>query len=112
MYNDVLSMIALLAISTMIIALPVLSANIGLVNAQNINQEEVVSQGPIVEDKIIELEDSFKEILIITPNAEGSNSKENSDECENESNCFNVNLNEDTENKELESSINILLPFP
>ncbi len=110
MYNDVLSIIALLAISTMIIALPVLSANIGLVNAQNINQE-VVSQGPI-EDKIIELEDSFKELLIITPNAEGSNSKENSDECENESNCFNVNLNEDTENKELESSINILLPFP
>jgi hypothetical protein len=111
MYNDVLSIIALLAISTMIIALPVLSANIGLVNAQNINQEEVVSQGPI-EDKIIELEDSYKELLIITPNAEGSNSKENSDECENESNCFNVNLNEDTENKELESSINILLPFP
>jgi hypothetical protein len=111
MYNDVLSIIGLLAISTMIIALPVLSANIGLVNAQNINQEEVVSQGPI-EDKIIELEDSYKELLIITPNAEGSNSKENSDECENESNCFNVNLNEDTENKELESSINILLPFP
>ena len=111
MYNDVLSIIGLLAISTMIIALPVLSANIGLVNAQKINQEEVASQGPI-EDKIIELEDSFKELLIITPNAEGSNSKENSDECENESNCFNVNLNEDTENKELESSINILLPFP
>jgi hypothetical protein len=111
MYNDALSIIALLAISTMIIALPVLSANIGIVNAQKINQEEVVSQGPI-EDKIIELEDSFKELLIITPNAEGSNSKENSDECENESNCFNMNLNEDTENKELESSINILLPFP
>jgi hypothetical protein len=111
MYNDALSIIALLAISTMIIALPVLSANIGIVNAQKINQEEVVSQGPI-EDKIIELEDSFKELLIITPNAEGNNSKENSDECENESNCFNVNLNEDTENKELESSINILLPFP
>lgn len=111
MYNDVLSIIALLAISTMTMALPVLSANIGVVNAQNINQEEVVSQGPI-EDKIIELEDSFKELLIITPNAEGSNSKENSDDCENESNCFNVNLNEDTENKELESSINILLPFP
>jgi hypothetical protein len=107
MYNDVLSRIALLAISTMIIALPVFSANIGLVNAQNINQEEVVSQGPI-EDKIIELEDSYKELLIITPNAEGSNS----DECENESNCFNVNLNENTENKEFESSINILLPFP
>ncbi len=107
MYNDVLSIIGLLAISTMIIALPVLSANIGLVNAQNINQEEVVSQGPI-EDKIIELEDSYKELLIITPNAEGSNS----DECENESNCFNVNLNENTENKEFESSINILLPFP
>jgi hypothetical protein len=111
MYNDVLSIIGLLAISTMIIALPVLSANIGPVNALNINPEEVVSQGQ-VEDKILEQEDSFKELLIITPNAEGSNSKENSDECENESNCFNVNLNEDTENKELESSINILLPFP
>jgi hypothetical protein len=111
MYNDVLSIIGLLAVLTMIITLPVLSANIGLVNGQKINQEEVASQGPI-EDKIIELEDSFKELLIITPNAEGSNSKENSDECENESNCFNVNLNEDTENKELESSINILLPFP
>lgn len=111
MYNDVLSLIRLLAISTMITALPVLSANIGLVNAQNINQKEVVSQGPI-EDKIIQLEDSFKELLIITLNAEGSNSKENSDECENESNCFNVNLIEDTENKELESSIDILLPFP
>ena len=111
MYNDVLSIIGLLAVSTIIIALPVLSANIGLVNAQNINQKEVVSQGPI-EDKIIELEDSFEELLIITLNAEGSNSKENSDECENESNCFNMNLNEDTENKELESSTNILLPFP
>jgi hypothetical protein len=111
MYNDVLSIIGLLAVSTIIIALSVLSANIGLVNAQKINQKEVVSQGPI-EDKIIELEDSFKELLIITPNAEGSNSKENSDECETESNCFNMNLNEDTENKELESSINILLPFP
>ena len=111
MYNDVLSLIRLLAISTMITALPVLSANIGLVNAQNINQWEVVSQGPL-EYKIIEQEDSFKELLIITPNAEGSNSKENSDECENEWNCFNVNLNEDTENKELESSIDILLPFP
>jgi hypothetical protein len=111
MYNDVLSIIGLLAVSTIIVALPVLSANIGLVNAQNINQKEVVSQGPI-EDKIIELEDSFEELLIITLNAEGSNSKENSDECENESNCFNMNLNEDTENKELESSINILLPFP
>lgn len=111
MYNDVLSIITLLAVLTMIITLPVLSANIGLVNAQKINQEEVASQGPI-EDKIIELEDSFKELLIITPNAEGSNSKENSDECENELNCFKMNLNEDTENKELESSINILLPFP
>lgn len=111
MYNDVLSIIGLLAISTMIIALPVLSANIGPVNALNINQEEVVSQGAI-EDKIIELEDSFKELIIITPNAEGSNSKENSDECENESNCFSVNLNDDTEKKELESSIDILLPFP
>lgn len=111
MYNDVLSIIGLLAISTMIIALPVLSASIGPVNAQNIKQEEVVSQGT-VEDKIIELGDSFKKLLIITPNVEGSDSEENSDECENESNCFNVNLNEDTENKELESSINILLPFP
>jgi hypothetical protein len=111
MYNDVLSIIGFLTISTMIIALPVLSANIGPVNALNINQEEVVSQGPI-EDKIIEPEDSFKELIIITPNAEGSNSEENSDECENESNCFNVNLNDDTENKELESSIDILLPFP
>ena len=111
MYNDVLSMIGLLAISTMIIALPVLSANIGPVNALNINPEEVVSQGP-VEDKILEQEDSFKELLIITPNAEGSNSEENSEECENESNCFNVNLNDDTENKKLESIIDILLPFP
>jgi hypothetical protein len=111
MYNDVLSIIGFLTISTMIIALPVLSANIGPVNALNINQEEVVSQGAI-EDKIIEPEDSFKELIIITPNAEGSNSEENSDECENESNCFNVNLNDDTENKELESSIDILLPFP
>jgi hypothetical protein len=111
MYNDALSIIALLAISTMIIALPVLSANIGIVNAQKINQEEVVSQGPI-EDKIIELEDSFKELLIITPNAEGSNSKENSDECENELDCFNGNSDEDTENKETESTIEILLPFP
>ena len=111
MYNDVLSIIGLLAISTMIIALPVLAANIGPVNALNTNQEEVVSQGP-VEDKILEQEDPFKEILIITPNAEGSNSEENSEGCENESNCFNVNLNDDTENKKLESTIDILLPFP
>ena len=111
MYNDVLSIIALLAIWTMIIALPVLSVNIGPANAQNIKQEESVIQGT-VEDKIIGLGDSFKKLLIITPNAEGSDNEENSDECENESNCINGNLNEDTENKESESTNNILLPFP
>ncbi|MDQ4056642.1 MAG: hypothetical protein M3156_04405 [Thermoproteota archaeon] len=96
---------------TIIIALPVTFTAIGTVNAQTINQEEVVSQGPI-EDKIIGLEGSFKELLIITPNAEENNNEENGDECENESNCFNGNLNEDTENKESESSVDILLPFP
>ncbi|MDP8941528.1 MAG: hypothetical protein M3M84_03175 [Thermoproteota archaeon] len=111
MYNDVLSIIGLLAISTMIIALPVLSASIGPVNAQNIKQEEVVSQGT-VEDKIIELGDSFKKLLIITPNAQGSDSEENGDECENELDCSNGNLNEDIENKEIESTTDILLPFP
>ena len=106
-----LSVIVLLAILTIIIALPVTFTVIGTVNAQTINQEEVDSQGPI-EDKIIGLEGSFKELLIITPKAEGSNNEENSDECENESNCFNGNLNENTENKESESSVDILLPFP
>lgn len=111
MYNDVLSIIGLLAISTMIIALPVLTAGIGPVNAQNIKQEEAFSQGT-VEDKIIELGDSFKKLLIITPNVEGSDSEENSDECENELDCSNGNLNEDTENKEIDSTTDILLPFP
>jgi hypothetical protein len=111
MYNDVLSIIGLLAISTMIIALPVLSDGIGPVNAQNIKQEEVVSQGT-VEEKIIELGDSFKKLLIITPNVEGSDSEETSDECENELDCSNGNLNEDTENKEIDSTTEILLPFP
>ena len=106
-----LSVIVLLAILTIIIALPVTFTAIGTVNAQNINQEKVDSQGPI-EDKIIGLEGSFKELLIITPKAEGSNNEENSDECENESNCFNGNLNENTENRESESSVDILLPFP
>jgi hypothetical protein len=111
MYNDVLSIVRLLAVWTMIIALPVLSANIGTANAQNVREEEAVSQGT-VEDKIIELGDSFKKLLIITPNAEGSDSKENSDECENELDCFNGNSDEDTQNKETESTIEILLPFP
>jgi hypothetical protein len=111
MYNDVLSISGLLAISIMIIALPVLTAGIGPVNAQNIKQEEAVSQGT-VEDKIIELGDSFKKLLIITPNVEGSDSEENSDECENELDCSNGNLNEDTENKEIDSTTDILLPFP
>ena len=56
--------------------------------------------------------DSFKKLLIITPNAQGSDSEETSDECENELDCSNGNLNEDTENKEIESTTNILLPFP
>ena len=106
-----LSVIVLLAILTIINALPVTFTVIGTVNAQNINQEEVVIQGPL-EDKIIGLKGSFNDLLIITPKAEGSNNEENSDECKNESNCLNGNLNEDTENKESESSVGILLPFP
>ncbi len=106
-----LFVIVLLAILTIINALPVTFSVIGTVNGQNINQEEIVSQGPLG-DKIIGLKSSFKDLLIITPRAEGSNNEENSDECENESNCFNRNLNKDIENKESESSIGILLPFP
>ena len=114
MYNGGLSIIGLLTISTIIIALAVLYANIEIVNAQKTEPEEALSQ-EATEYKIAEVKDPFKGLIISTLNAEGSNSQEDHDECQDDMECSDENLNEDKEDKEdkeEQPSVDILLPFP
>jgi hypothetical protein len=115
MYLARLLIIVLITISAILIVLLMMYANTATVKAQNTSLEWDVSQGGM-EDKIIE-EDSSNIFILSTPNAEGSDSKENDDECKDDTDkddtgCFNTNLDENPEKKEMQSSTDILLPFP
>jgi hypothetical protein len=125
MYLGRLFTIVLITISSILIVLLMMYANTATVNAQNTSLEWAVSQGGM-EEKIIK-EDSSNIFIISTPNAEGSDSKENDDECKDDTDkddtdkddtdkddtgCSNRNLDENTEKKEMQSSSDILLPFP
>jgi hypothetical protein len=90
-------------------------ANTGTVYAQNSELERAVSQGQI-QDKI-KAENSANVFLLSTPNAEGSDSKGNDVECQDVTDqdvtdCFNIKSDDNKENKEIQSSTDILLPFP
>jgi hypothetical protein len=135
MYLGRLFTIVLITISAILIVLLMMYANTATVNAQNTSLESAVSQGGM-EEKIIK-EDSSNIFIISTPNAEGSNSKENDDECKDDTDkddtdkddtdkddtdkddtdkddtgCSNRNLDENKEKKEMQSASDILLPFP
>jgi hypothetical protein len=89
--------------------------NTGTVYAQNSELERAVSQGQI-QDKI-KAENSANVFLLSTPNAEGSDSKGNDVECQDVTDqdvtdCFNIKSDDNKENKEIQSSTDILLPFP
>jgi hypothetical protein len=95
-------------------------ANTVTVYAQNSELERAVSEGQI-EDKI-KAENSANVFLLSTPNAEGSDSKGNTVECQDVkdqdvkdqdvTDCFNIESDDNKENKEIQSSMDILLPFP
>jgi hypothetical protein len=104
--------------------------NTGTVYAQNSELERAVSQGQI-QDKI-KTENSANVFLLSTPNAEGSDSKEDDVECQDVKDqdvkdqdvkdqdvkdqdvkdCFNTESDDNKEDKEKQSSTDILLPFP
>ena len=95
-------------------------ANTGAVDAQNTELELAVSQGEI-EDKIIKSEDSSNVFLLSTLNAEASDSKGNDVKCQDVTDqdvtdCSNTksedNKEDNKEDNEIESSTDILLPFP
>ena len=125
MYLGRLLTVVLITISAILIVLLMMYVNTATVNAQNTSLEWAVSQGGM-EEKIVK-EDSSNIFIISTPNAEGSDSKENDDECKDDTDnddtdnddtdnddtgCSNRNLDENTEKKEMQSSSDILLPFP
>jgi hypothetical protein len=111
MCNGGLFAIGILKISTIVIVLLMIYANTGEVNAENIELENAVSEG-VIEDKITKVEDSSKTFLISIPNAQGRESEETDDECQDDTDCSNRNSDENAEIKEMQSSTEILLPFP
>lgn len=111
MCNGHLFAIGILKISTIVIVLHMIYANTGEVNAAN-NELEVAFNEGVTEDKITKVEDSSKTFLISIPNAQGSESEETDDECQHDTDCSNRNSDENAEIKEMQSSTEILLPFP
>ena len=111
MCNGRLFAIGILKISTIVIVLLMIYANTGEVNAEN-NELEDAFSGGVIEDKITKVKDSSKTFLISIPNAQGSESEETNDECQDDTDCSNRNSNEKAEIKEMQSSTEILLPFP
>ena len=111
MCNGRLFAIGILKISTIVIVLLMIYANTGEVNAENNELEDAFSEG-VIEDKITKVKDSSKTFLISIPNAQGSESHETDDECHDDTYCSNRNSNENAEIKEMQSSTEILLPFP
>ena len=114
MYYDPHLTIVLLTISIIIMVLVMTCPNTRAVNAQNTELERAVSQTQI-EDNIIKGEDSSNVFLLSTPDAEGSDSKGNDVECQDDPNqdvkdCSTTKS--DHNNKEMQSSTDILLPFP
>jgi hypothetical protein len=90
-------------------------ANTGTVYAQNSELERAISQGQLQEK--IKAQNSANVFLLSTPNAEGSDSKGNDVECQDVTeqdvkDCFNIKSDDNKENKEIQSSTDILLPFP
>jgi hypothetical protein len=111
MCNGRLFAIGILNISTIVIVLLMIYANTGEVNAENNELEDAFSEG-VIEDKITKVKGSSKTFLISIPNAQGSESEETNDECQDDTDCSNKNSNEKAEIKEMQSSTEILLPFP
>ena len=110
MCNGRLFAIGILKISTIVIVLLMIYANTGEVNAENNELEDAFSG--VIEDKITKVKGSSKTFLISIPNAQGSESEETNDECQDDTDCSNRNSNEKAEIKEMQSSTEILLPFP
>lgn len=111
MCNGRLFAIGVLKISTIVIVLLMIYANTGEANAENNELEDAFSEG-VIQDKITKVEDSSKTLFISIPNAQGSESEETDDECQDDTECSNRNSNENAEIKEMQSSTEILLPFP